>query len=311
MKVVVLGAGAMGSLYGGLLADSGNEVWLLDVWKEHVDTINEKGLTIEEKGIYRMIKNIRATTDPGDIGTADLLIVFVKSTVTKKAVRDAISLVGDGTAVLTLQNGLGNIEKIEEVVGKGKVMGGVTSHGSTLLGPGRIRHAGEGDTYIGELDGRISERLQRIVEAFNKAGIRSEVSDDILSLIWGKLLVNVGINALTAITGLRNGQLIEYSGTEEILELAVKEALDVASARDIRIQYQDPIGHVKDVCRLTAQNKASMLQDMLNKRKTEIDMINGAIVREGENAGIPTPVNKVLTNLISVMQDTYDLRDRT
>ncbi|MBA1334772.1 MAG: 2-dehydropantoate 2-reductase [Firmicutes bacterium] len=308
MKIAVLGAGAMGSLYGGLLSDGGNEVWLLDIWKEHVDAVNERGLVIEEEDGERLVKNIKAASNPEQIGSVDLLIVFVKSTVTGEAVRGAVPVIGEKTPVLTLQNGLGNIEKIEEVVGKGRVIGGVTSHGATMLGPGRIRHAGRGDTYLGEVDGSITPRLKTIAKAFNEAGIKSKISQSILSLIWGKLIVNVGINALAAITGLRNGMLPEYAGTSEILEMAVAEAVRVAETKGIKLQYDDPVAHVKEVCRLTAQNKASMLQDVLNKRKTEIDMINGAVVREGKTEGIATPVNKVLAGLVSVMQETYDIR---
>jgi len=308
MKVVVLGAGAMGCLYGGLLAEGENEVWLLDVWKEHVDTINQRGLIIEGIKGKRVIKGINATTNPEEAGVADLLIVFVKSTVTEVAVKGAKSIIGENTTVMTLQNGLGNVEKIESVVGKGKVIAGVTSHGSTLLGPGHIRHAGEGDTYLGEADGNATDRLSKIVDVFNAAGIKCNVADNILSLIWSKLIVNVGINALTSITGLRNGQLLDYPSTEELLELAVAEALDVAEVKGIKLQYQDSVSHVKEVCRLTAENKSSMFQDVLNKRKTEIEMINGAIVREGEKEGIDTPVNKVLTNLVTALQASYDLR---
>lgn len=308
MKIAVLGAGAMGSLYGGLLSDGGNEVWLLDIWKEHVDAINERGLAIEKEDGERLVRDIRAVSNPESIGNVDLLIVFVKSTATEEAVRGATPVIGEKTSVLTLQNGLGNIEKIEKAIGKGRVIGGVTSHGATMLGPGRIRHGGRGDTYLGEVDGSITPRLETITKAFNEAGIASRISHSILSLIWGKLIVNVGINALTAITGLQNGMLPEHAGTSEILEMAVDEAVRVAEAKGIKLQYHDPVAHVKEVCRLTAQNRASMLQDVLNKRKTEIDMINGAVVREGKAEGIDTPVNKVLTGLVSVIQETYDLR---
>lgn len=310
MKVAVLGAGAMGSLFGGLLAEAGNQVTLIDIWKEHVDAINTKGLKIDETKGVKIVKEVKATTDPSQVDPVELLIVFVKSTVTEVALESAKSIVGDNTTIITLQNGLGNIEKIEKAVGKGRVIAGVTSHGSTLLGPGRIRHAGQGDTYLGEIDGRITKRLNRIAEVFNRAGIKCRVETDILSLIWSKLIINVGINALTAITGLKNGDIVKYHETVEILEQAVKEAVRVAQSRGIKLQYDDPVAHTKEVCRLTAQNRSSMLQDVLNRRKTEIEMINGAVVREGEKAGIPTPVNRVLTNLVATIQKTYDLRQK-
>jgi len=310
MKVAVLGAGAMGSLFGGLLAEAGNQVTLIDIWKEHVDAINTKGLKIDETKGVKTVKEVKATTDPSQVDPVELLIVFVKSTVTEVALESAKSIVGDNTTIITLQNGLGNIEQIEKVVGKGRIIAGVTSHGSTLLGPGCIRHAGRGDTYLGEIDGRITKRLNRIAEVFNRAGIKCRVETDILSLIWSKLIINVGINALTAITGLKNGDIVKYPEAEEILEQAVEEAVRVAQSRGIKLQYDDPVAHTKEVCRLTAQNRSSMLQDVLNMRKTEIEMINGAVVREGEKVGIPTPVNRVLTNLVVTIQKTYDLRQK-
>ena len=273
MKIAVLGAGAMGCLYGGLLAEDNNEVWLLDIWKEHVDSINNRGLRMEGISGDRTIKGISATTDAQQIGRVDLLIVFVKSTATDIAVNNAKLLLDNNTVVLTLQNGLGNIEKIEEAVGKGRVIGGVTSHGSTLMGPGHIRHAGRGDTYIGEMDGSPTDRLKNIMNTFVNAGIECKLANNISSLIWSKLIVNVGINALTAITGLKNGRLVEYRHTEDILEAAVSEALEVAVSNGIVLQYQDPIAHVKEICRLTAENRSSMLQDVLKKQQTEIKQL--------------------------------------
>lgn len=302
MKITVLGAGAMGSLYGGVLAEAGNEVWLLDIWKEHVETIREQGLRIEGISGERRIKNIHATDTPSDIGPSELLIVFVKSTVTDLALQGAREIVGDNTVILTLQNGLGNIEKIASVVDKERIIAGTTAHGATVLGAGSIKHAGRGATIIGEIDGRRTARIDVIANVLNAANLETTTSDNVMGLIWDKLLVNVGINALTAITRLKNGQLIEFRETEEILELAVTEALMVAQAKGIQLNYADPVAHTKEVCKLTAENKASMLQDILHKRKTEIDMINGAIVREGKALGIPTPVNNVLSNLVAAIQ---------
>ena len=302
MKITVLGAGAMGSLYGGLLAEAGNEVWLLDIWKEHVDAIQERGLSIEGISGNRSIKNIHATVTPSDIGPSEIMVVFVKSTLTDRAVRESQELMGTDTTILTLQNGLGNIEKIASVVAQDRIIAGTTAHGATILGAGSIRHAGRGPTIIGEIDGRSTARLAALVNLLNDANIETTVSDNVVGLIWDKLLVNVGINALTAITRLKNGQLIEFKETEEILELAVTEALTVAQAKGITLSHADPVAHTKEVCKLTAENTASMLQDVLRKRTTEIGMINGAIVREGKHLGIRTPVNTVLSNLVSVIQ---------
>lgn len=306
MKTVFLGSGAMGCLYGGLLAEAGFDVTLVDVWKEHMDAVNERGLSIQAAGEERIIKNIRGTTDPAAAGKADLIVVFVKSTATSEAMKGAMSLVGPDTAVLTLQNGLGNVEKLAAVAGSERVVAGITGHGSTLLGPGKIRHAGQGDTIIGEPDGTISERLQKIGAMFEQAKIPTRLSNNVIGLIWGKLLVNVGINALTAMTGLRNGRMTEVPEAEELLIAAVKEGMAVAAAAGITLETDDPVEYTKKVARMTGPNRSSMLQDVMNKRLTEIDVINGAIVDEGKRLGVTTPINLALTNLIRIRQKSYE-----
>ena len=306
MKTVILGSGAMGSLYGGMLAEAGFDVTLVDVWKEHIDAVNASGLSIEGIGGDRVIRSIRGTMNPAEAGKADLVIVFVKATATAEAMKGAEALLGPETVVLTLQNGLGNVEKLNETAGAERVIAGITGHGCTLLGPGKIRHAGQGDTILGEPRGRISDRLKRVGGMFEKAGFSVKLSENVIGLIWGKLLVNVGINALTAVTGLKNGRLVEFPETDELLMLAVQEAIDIARAAGIRIESEDPVEHTRKVARLTAANRSSMLQDVTNRRQTEIDVINGAIVSEGKKLGVPTPVNLALTNLVRVRQKTYD-----
>jgi 2-dehydropantoate 2-reductase len=141
---------------------------------------------------------------------------------------------------------------------------------------------------------------------FEKAGLKVCYSNNVMGALWRKLLVNVGINALTAITGLRNGRLIELEETDELLRLAVSEAVSIANAKGIDLELADPVEHVRDVARMTGKNRSSMLQDVKKKRKTEIEVINGAIVKEGVQLGISTPINKVLYNLVKVREKTYD-----
>lgn len=305
MKIAIVGAGAMGCLYGAKLsAVPDNEVFMIDVWKEHIDAVNENGLYMEEGGETLHYSNLKGITNAEQAGPCELAIVFVKSTLTSKAVRENKAVFGPDTVALTLQNGLGNIDLIRAEIGGSNVIAGTTAHGATMLGPGRMRHAGIGKTIIGELYGNKTERLENIAQVFREAGLETELSDNVLGLVWDKLMVNVGINALCGITRLQNGELLNYPELEELLEAAVAEAHSVAKAKGIRLSYDDPVGHTKDVCRATATNKCSMLQDILNGKLTEIDMINGAIVREGEAAGVPAPVNKTLANLIKFIQRT-------
>lgn len=305
MKIAIIGAGAMGCLYGAKLsAVPTNEVYLLDVWKEHVSAINENGLMMEENGASVPYNKVKAATEAVQVGVCDLAIVFVKSTLTGTAVKTNKAVFGSHTVALTLQNGLGNIDLIRAEIGSDNVIAGTTAHGATMLGPGRMRHAGSGKTVIGELNGEQSPRIETMAAVLREAGLETDISHNVLGLIWDKLIINVGINALTGITRLKNGALPEYPELMEILAAAVSEAVAVAGAKGIALSYDNPVEHTKDVCLATAANKSSMLQDILNHKQTEIDMINGAVVREGTLAGIATPVNKVLTDLIRFIQKT-------
>jgi 2-dehydropantoate 2-reductase len=205
-----------------------------------------------------------------------------------------------------LQNGIGNIQILGEHFGREKVLGGITNHGATLLGTGRVRHAGRGDTIIGRYDGKLTGLLKAIQNILTGAGFETKVSKDIDSVIWSKLIVNVGINALTAITRLNNGMLTEYDGTRELLKSAVSEAVKIAKRKRVKLLYDDPIQKVESVCKATATNVSSMLQDVLNRKRTEIDYINGAIVRQGKALGIATPVNDVLTHLVKTIETAYE-----
>ena len=303
MKIAIVGAGAMGCLYGARLSTlPENQIYLLDVWQDHLDAINQDGIQMEEDGSFQTYDNLKACRHAYEIGPVDLAIIFVKSTMTRDAMQENKALLKDSTIVLTLQNGLGNVEAILEVVPENQVMAGTTAHGATMLGPGRMKHAGQGKTVIGELSGETTKRAADISDMFNRACLLTETSDNAIGLIWGKLLSNVGLNALTAITGLLNGQILDYPETEELMTLAVLEAKAVADAKGVRLSYDDAVEHTRALCKATAPNRSSMLQDISNKRKTEIDMINGAIVREGRALGIPTPINLALTNLIKTIE---------
>lgn len=301
MKIAIIGAGAMGSLFGGRLALAGEEVWLLDIWQEHVKAIAARGLIIASP-TGNLIAVPRATTRPADIGPADLIIICVKSWATRAAARIAVGLLGPNTAVVTLQNGYGNPEEIAACVGVERVIAGTTAQGATLLGPGRIRHAGVGETQIGELGSGNAPRLQAIAATLTRAGIPTIPAADVASLIWGKLLINVGINPLSAITGLRNGELADRAETRDLLAQAVREAAAVAAAAKVALPYSDPVAKTLAVAQATAKNRSSMLQDILNGRATEIDALNGVIVSKGRALDIATPVNYVLTLLVKTLE---------
>jgi 2-dehydropantoate 2-reductase len=295
MKVCILGAGALGSTIGGVLTEGGLAVHLIDPWSEHVNAMNRGGLNLREDSSERAVK-VRAATDGQSIGPADLILVLVKSYHTKEAITNAGPMMGDRTVVLSFQNGLGNEDILAEVAGKERVIGGRTFAGGVLLGPGRVIAGRKGkQTYIGELDGRITERVNKIAGQFNQAGLETIVSPNIVGIMWDKLLINVATGALSGITRLPYGELYQVKEVMDCAFEAVSEAIAVAKAMGVNLTITDP----KKIWLKAAENlppefKASMLQDIEKGSRTEIDSINGSVVRLGERHGVATPVNRVL-----------------
>jgi 2-dehydropantoate 2-reductase len=305
MKVAVVGAGAMGSLFGALLSEADNEVWLLDIWEEHVKAINRDGVSIEREGKTRSI-NVNATTNPDQIGQAELTIIFVKSTHTRSAAKTAQRIAGSNGKVMTLQNGMGNADRIAEFIEPDRILAGTTSHGATLLGAGSIRHAGIGATTIGSwaANDKGRKRASHIAAIFKQAGIETEAVDDVRGVVWNKLLINIGINAITALSGIKNGQILDLETTRNLSQAAVEEAMAVARAQKIKIR-EDAVDVVFNVAEATALNRSSMGQDVDNNRQTEIAAINGFIVDEAEKLGIEAPINFALTALIRTLEYHY------
>ncbi len=307
MNFLVVGPGAMGCLFAARLKTVGYDVTLLDHNKKRARRINEQGVSVN--GVSGKYK-VHIPTMAGNVPfSPDFVSICVKSNDTREAGESVSSSIGPDTIVFTLQNGLGNIETLAKIFGNEKILGGVTSQGSTLLGEGSIRHAGEGETIIGP-KGKEEGPAQKLAYIMNKAGFKTHLTDNVEDLIWGKLIINVGINALTAITRLKNGRIPITNGTRKIMEEAVREAVTVAEAKGINLPYKEPLSKAIKVCEATKENVASMLQDVLKERITEVEMINGAIVREGYKLGIPTPVNRTLTNLVKAIQETYQERLR-
>jgi len=299
MHFLVVGAGAMGCLFAARLKNAGFDVDLYEKNPERARVIHERGIHVQALAGDDDVRVPAWAQQPPT--SPDAVLVFVKANDTEEAAMTVAPWLKETTLVLTLQNGLGNMEVLERVFGKARVLGGVTSEGATVLDHGRIRHAGVGETSIGP----SCHGAEEIVLAFRHAGFTARIAEDIHSLIWGKLIVNAGINALTALTGLKNGRLPQVRPLRLTMEMVVEEAVAVAKAKRVVLPYPDPISRVMDVCKATSGNVSSMLQDVLNKKRTEIDFINGAIVREGAALGIATPVNLTLTSLVQAIQETY------
>lgn len=301
MKICMLGTGSLGSTIGGTLAQGGSEVYFVDQWKEHIDKINENGLKMTDEKEDWYVKVDARTTAEG-IGPVDLVIVLVKSFATKEAVSQLkeTNVIGENTLVMSLQNGLGNEETIAEVVGEANVISGKTYVGGRLLSPGYVSAGVKGKyTYIGELTGEITDRIQAVCDEFNKAGLLCEVSDNIKGLIWDKLLINVAAGALCGITILPYGPLYEEEYIKETAVAAIQEGIDVAKAAGVKLKSEDPeYPWYAASERLPGTFKTSILQSLELKRPTEIDFINGSVVEWGKKFGIPTPVNQTLVTCV-------------
>lgn len=297
MKIVMLGAGALGSTIGGTLAIGGNDVHFVDMWQEHVDLINKDGLHMtNEKEDWYVRVDARTTADT--IGEADLVIVLVKSFATKQAVEQLkqTNVIGKNTLVMSLQNGLGNEETIASVIGSENVISGKTYVGGRLIQAGYISAGVQGKwTYIGELNGEITDRIQTVCNVFNDAGLLCEVSDNIKGLIWDKLLINVAAGALCGITRLPYGPLYEEDYIKDVAVAVIQEGIQVAKAAGVVLKSEDPqYPWVAASEGLPGTFKTSILQSLELKRPTEIDFINGSIVEWGKKYGIATPVNQTL-----------------
>jgi len=295
LRIFFLGAGALGSAIGGSLAEGGADVVLVDSWTAHVETINRDGLTLREGGVDRKV-HVRAVGSATGLGTADLVVVLVKSFHTREAVEGARSLVGPDTVVMSLQNGLGHEDILADVLGRHRVLAGKTYKGGVLLGPGHVIAGVKGkETIIGELDGSVTGRVRRVAEAFTSAGLDVTVSDNIVGTMWDKLLINVATGALAGITRLPYGGLYAVPEVEACALEAVAEAMAVARASGVKLSWSDPRGPwLKAKEGLPPEFKTSMLQSVEKGERTEVDFINGSVVRWGERCGVATPVNRTL-----------------
>jgi 2-dehydropantoate 2-reductase len=300
VRVGVIGAGAMGSLYGGLLARAGVEVVLVDPWAAHVEAIQRGGLRLDGlTGDLRI--PVAATTEIEGAGPVDVAVVLTDANATPEAARAAARcLVADGFAV-TLQNGIGNVEALAAVLGERRVVGGLSYHSAAVRGPGHVSHTHAGPTWLGELDGARSRRVERLAAALAMAGFTPEIVDDIRGLIWSKWVHNCAINALCAVTGLRVGEIPRHAGADRLQTRIIEEALAVVRARGIRLPDPDPMATIKAFCRVKF-NKPSMLQHVEQGKRTEVDALNGALVREGQALGIPTPYNEALAWLTQAVE---------
>ena len=311
MKVVIIGPGALGCLLASSLSlksktDNPLDIWILDHRPDRVRQLAQNGLILEEDG-REFHCRINATEDGREIGQTDIIFLCVKSIDVADGLAAAQSITADNTLLITLQNGIGHLDILQTHKEPPFIALGVTAQGANLVGTGHVRHAGNGITRLGILNGstnRLTGILTEVAGLMNNAGIETSITENIIDFVWAKLLVNVGINALTAIHNCPNGELLESTAITKQLSDAVREAAAVARARGIQI-VADPVAVTLEVCIQTGLNISSMLQDVRYRRLTEIDSINGAIVNAARKLQIPVPVNEELVCKVKEIEKNY------
>ncbi len=296
----------MGSVIGGTLAQAGNDVVLVDVSKEIVDKIEQSGLRIEDKAGQTATIKLQATSDPGQVGVADLVIVFVKCYHTETAVRQAAPMLGPNTIVLSLQNGWGNAGVISKLTGPEKLLVGVSYHSAVLLAPGHVLHAGQGPTYLGEIDGTVSSRVNAIAQLFGSAGLSIIPSANVLREIWSKLALNAVTLPTSASIRVTADKLLRTPEMDRLMQELLTEVVAVACAQKISLDFEERWNAIRNLLNKLAPNtKGSMLQDVERRRRTEIDVINGAIVEAGSRLGLATPYNQSMLCLIKALEQSF------
>lgn len=297
-KIAIVGTGAMGSVYAGLLADAGNEVWAIDTWTEHVDAIRRGGLRVEGASGDRITRP-RATTDVADAGRCDLVVIATKARDVAAAASAARALVGEDTVVLTIQNGLGSADRIADVLGReGVAIGIVGGFGASIPEPGHVRHEGWEMLHVGELGGPVTPRLREIAAVWSDAGFRVSTYDDIELMVWEKFICNVCFSGTCAVTGLTIGEVIEDPNAWAVASRCATEAWEVGRALGVDLSIDDPEDYVRRFGSTIPDARPSMLLDVLAGRPTEIDVINGAVVEQAARAGLHAPANEIVSALV-------------
>src|SRR5882762_1755459 len=300
MRIYMIGAGAMGSVYGGLLKRADHDVTLIDPRADHVGVIVREGLTIE--GVRgRHVIRLPAQTSHAGLPPADLVIIFTDANSTKEAARTAAQVLRRDGFALTLQNGIGNVEAMAAELGETRVVAGVSMNSAANPEPGRAQYTNAGMTSIGELDGRNTRRIGEVARMLNDAEIETTVIADPMAYIWGKFVLNCAINPLTAVTGLRGGEIYRTPGVNALQDRIIDEILMVVEHKGIRISEPDPRKKIKEHCRVR-YNRPSMMQHVEQGRRTEIDSLNGALVREAKALGIAVPYNEAIVAVVKGLE---------
>jgi 2-dehydropantoate 2-reductase len=298
LKIAIVGTGAMGSVYAGLFASAGHEVWAIDRWQEHVDAMRSRGLRVEGASGDRTVR-LNASTDPRDAGPCDLVVLATKAMHVAAAAQTVSPLLKSETPVLSIQNGLGGPETAASVLGKERVMVGVVGgFGASMRAPGHAHHNGMELVRLGEFGGPITERLRKVEDLWRGAGFRVKVFDDIDQLVWEKLICNCSLSGPCGVSGLTVGEVMADADLAKVSAACATEAYGVARKKGVRLGFEDPVAYTREFASKIPLSRPSVLLDLLAGRKSEIDVINGSIPRVGREVGVAAPVNEAITALV-------------
>lgn len=296
MRTYMIGAGAMGSVHGGLLAHAGFDVTLIDPREDHIERVKREGVIVE--GVRgRHVIRLPAQTSHAGLPRAGFAIIFTDANATKEAARTAAQVLDPDGFALTLQNGIGNVEALVPELGKERVIAGVTMNSAALPEAGRAAYTNAGITSIGELDGRTTPRIEEVARMLNQAQIETRVIADPMSQIWTKFVLNCAINPLTAVTGLRSGEMFRTPEVNALQDRILDEILAVVERKGIRLAEPDMRKKIKAHCRVR-YNRPSMMQHVERGQQTEIDALNGALIREAQALGVPVPYNEAVVAIV-------------
>jgi len=306
MKIAVVGAGAMGSVYAGLLADAGNEVWAVDVWRQHVDAINARGLRVEGASGDRTVR-VNATSDAAEVGPCKLVIIATKAGQVGEAARNIEPLVAGDTLILTIQNGLGAAERISQYRDPENILIGVAGgFGASMKGPGHVHHNGMELIRLGEMNGPVSDRLENIARVWREAGFNVKTFDDINQLVWEKFVCNVSFSGPCTVLRRPIGGIMSDPNAWQIALACGLEAHAAGVARGVNFSFDDPKAYIHDFGSKIPGARPSMLLDHLAGRRSEIDAINGMVPVVARELGVPSPVNEVIVALVKALEHDFE-----
>jgi 2-dehydropantoate 2-reductase len=301
-RVAIIGCGAMGSVYAALMASHGHEVHAVTLWPDHAEAMAKHGLRLEGASGDRTVR-LHAATTPDGIGTCDLVIIATKAFDVEAAARSTLPLLGPDTVVQTIQNGLGSAERVAPIVGGRRLAVGVVGgFGASLRAPGHVHHNGMEMVRFGAYAGLPRERLAASAAIWESAGFKVALFDDLRRMVWEKLIMNVTFSGTCCLTGLTIGEVMDDADAWRVARGCAEEAVAVARAAGIRLEVGEPIEHIRRLGGKIGHARPSMLLDHLARRRSEIDVINGSIPREGAKVGVSTPVNDTVVALVKARE---------